>query len=370
MGIIKSFALIALALLFAAAPAPASAQAAPTGAQVIAHIDQQLSAAAAKGFGGAIVIEQAGRTLLAKGYGYADRKRRIAFTPDTMAQIGSITKSQTGAALATLIAEGKLSLSDTVAKFVPEAPEPGRSRTIAELLSHRSGLLDTCTDDFDRQSAAMLIKTCLAKPLAHKPGEDEYSNMGYSVLAFIIQRATGKRWDEAVRERVWEPLGMRDIGFYFTAIDDAQFAHGYLKDKEQPVISREIERLGGSDWALRGNGGLQATARTMVRFIDGLLDPRSALPAAAPTLVLSPVPGQTGSVREGFGWAFRYDDQGKLVRMGHAGSDGIFFSYLCWLPENDVRFYLVGNNGEDEVKAVLQGALKAAMKLPPAPPSE
>jgi CubicO group peptidase (beta-lactamase class C family) len=355
--------LYAIAVAVALVAQSAHAQS-PTKDEQLASIDQALTDAAAKGFGGAVIVEQGGKTLFAKGYGYADRERRVPFTPDTVAQIGSITKSQTAAALGTLIAEGKVKLSDPVSKFVPEAPEPGRSRTVAQLASHSSGLLDSCTDDFDQQSEAMLISACLARPLAHKVGEDNYSNMGYSVLALIIQRVTGKPWEEALRERVWNPLGMKNIGFYFQGLSDDRFAHGYLNNVEQPVISREIAKLHGSDWALRGNGGIQASARTMIRFLNGILDPNGGLSHAARDLILSPVPGQSGDTREGFGMFFRYKDA-KLFRMGHSGSDGTFFSYLVWVPVNDVRFYFVGANGENAVKPVLRDALAAVMELPP-----
>jgi CubicO group peptidase (beta-lactamase class C family) len=369
--------LACIVALAAQMPAPLAAQPAPAQPAMIAElsnasiasIDQSLSEAGANGFGGAIVIEQGGKTLLAKGYGFADRERRIPFMPETVAQIGSITKSQTAAALVTLIAEGKVKLSDPVSKFVPEAPEPGRSRTIAQLASHRSGLLDSCTDDFAEQSEAMLISTCLAKPLAHNAGEENYSNMGYSVLALIIERVTGKPWEEALRERVWKPLGMERIGFYFRGQSGDLFARGYLNNVEQPLISRSIAKLQGSDWALRGNGGIQASSRTMIGFLDAILDPAGGFPPAARKILLAPVPGQSGDVREGFGFFFRYKD-GKLLRMGHSGSDGTFFSYLAWIPGNDVRFYFVGNNGEAEVKPALQIALKAAMELAPATTSE
>ncbi len=332
----------------------------------IEAIDRMMAdAAATKGFGGALIIKRGDDVLLSKGYGFADRERRIEFGTDTIAQVGSITKSQTAAAIATLIAEGEVSLADPVSKFVPEAPEPGRSRTIAQLLSHSSGLLDSCTDDFDQQSEEKLVGDCLARPLAHPVGENHYSNMGYSVLALIVQRVTEDSWEEAVRKRVWQPLGMDHIGFYFAGQEDDLFASGYLKGAKQDVISRRIGRLKGNDWALRGNGGIQASSRTMIRFLDGLLDPDGGLPSGARALILSPVPGQSGDVQEGFGFFFRYKD-GKLLRIGHAGSDGVFFSYLAWIPANDVRFYFVGNNGEEDAKAVLREALKAAIDLPPA----
>ena len=354
-----------LAALIVSVTATGGAAQSPT-ASGIDGIDHVMTDAAAKGFGGALIIEQSGKTLLSKGYGFADRERKIPFSPDTVAQIGSITKSQTAAALVTLIAEGKVSLSDPVSKFVPEAPEPGRSRTIAQLASHSSGLLDSCTDDFDQQSEAMLVGDCLGRPLAHTPGEDNYSNMGYSTLALVVQRATGKNWEEALRERVWNPLGMKDIGFYFRAQSDDVFARGYLANVKQPVISQEIAKLHGNDWALRGNGGIQGSSKTMIRFLDGLLDPNGGFPPAARGLILSPVPGQKGEVQEGFGFAFRYEPDGTPIRMGHSGSDGTFFSYLGWLRKNDVRMYLVGNNGAKEVTPVVQAVLKAALQLPPA----
>lgn len=357
-------ALLAIVLTpMAAAQSPLAAM---DTQQAIARIDSELGQAAAKGFGGAVIIQQGDQTLLSKGYGFADRERRIHFTPDTIAQIGSITKSQTAAALATLIAEGKVSLSDPVSKFIPEAREPGRSRSVAQLVSHSSGLLDTCTDDFDKQTEAKLIGDCLARPLAHLPGEDNYSNMGYSLLALIIQRVTGKSWEEAIRERVWKPLQMKDIGFYFSGQSDDLFARGYLRNVKQPVISRSIAELHGADWALRGNGGVQASARTMIRFLNGVIGAESGLPLAARQLILSPVPGQSGDVREGFGLAFRLDEKGNVFRIGHSGSDGVFFSYMGWVRPNDIRIYFVGNNGEGEVKPILQAVLKIARDLPPA----
>lgn len=334
--------------------------------QKIAAIDAALEEAVANGFGGAVIIHQGPDVLLSKGYGFADRERRVRFTPETIAQIGSITKSQTGAAIATLIAAGKIELDAPVGRYIPEAPEPGRSRTIAQLLAHSSGLLDICGGDFEPMPERKLISDCLGRPLAHPPGEDQYSNTGYSVLALITQRVTAQLWEEVVRANVWQPLGMRDIGFDFRGKNDDLFARGYLKGAKQPVISRSIERLDGNDWALRGNGGIQASSTVMIRFLNGILDPAGGLPPEARRQLLAPVPGESGEVREGYGLAFRYEPDGTLIRMGHAGSDGTFFSYLGWLSRNDVRLYFVGNNGEPEVRPLLQQVLRTALELPPA----
>ena len=81
------------------------------------------------------------------------------------------------------------------------------------------------------------------------------------------------------------------------------------------------------------------------------------------------MPGQVGDTQNGFGQAFRYEPDGTLIRMGHAGSDGTFFSYLGWVAGNVVRIYLVGNNGDDEVRPLVQMVLKAALQLPRRPAS-
>ncbi|MEO7541947.1 MAG: serine hydrolase domain-containing protein [Sphingomicrobium sp.] len=370
MGITAALLLGLLPLsntLAAASPLASAATAAPLdemSAQLVADIDRQLTDEAAKGFGGAVIIKRGDSVVLAKGYGYANREAKIRFTPETIAQIASVTKSQTAAVIATLIAERKISLGDRVSKFVPAAPEPGRSRTITQLLTHSSGLADTCTGDFERQSEAMLVRACLSKPLAFPVGEDNYSNLGYSVLALIIQRVTGKSWESAVRERVWRPLHMNNIDVLFRGRTQTSFARGYEGNRARPLLSQSIKALRGDDWALRGNGSFMASSTTMIQFLDGLLDRRSAFPEAARRMMLQPVVGQGGKTQEGFGLVFRYDDQGKLVRVGHSGSDGAFYNYLGWLPGNDVRFYFVGNNGADDAQRALGMALRGALRLP------
>jgi CubicO group peptidase (beta-lactamase class C family) len=328
-------------------------------------LDKQLSALEAEGFGGAVVIEQGQRVVFSRGYGYANREAGVRFTPDTVAQVASITKSQTAAAIAMLIGDGRVALTDPLGKFVPEAPEPGRSRTIAQLLAHSSGLADTCTDDFVRQSERMLVDKCLALPLAYPVGSDNYSNMGYSALALVVQRVTGMNWEAALKARVWQPLGLTGIATQFPRVPPAQLARGYDKGVASPELSHRIEALKGDDWALRGNGALSASARSMVRYVDRVVDGTKGLPPSVRTMLLAPVPGQEGKVREGFGMVFRYNDAGQMIRMGHSGSDGVFLSYLGWLPRNDVRFYFVGNNGEDEAQKALTAVLVAMSRIPP-----
>lgn len=356
-------------------PSTATPSSSPSGTTVVpfdntaefaAELGLQLRQLEKSGYAGTVLVEQGHQVLFAQGYGYANRRARVRFTPDTVAQIASVTKSQTGAAVAALIAKGQVALSDPVAKFVPEAPEPGRSRTIAQLLTHSSGLADICTDDFVHQSEETLVTQCLARPLAYAVGEDNYSNLGYSTLGLVTQRVTGKPWEEAVRQLVWEPMGITGIASQFPEVPEKEIARGYLAGVEHPELSAQLRKLNTDDWALRGNGSLSASTRSMIRYIDAVVDGSTAYPAAATALLRQPVTGQVGAVREGFGMVMRYDQAGAMTRMGHSGSDGVFLSYLGWLPKNDVRFYFIGNNGEDEAQKALTAVIRTLARIPPA----
>lgn len=367
---------LTLALLLALAGAPlaraaepaAAAEAAPArqvetikGA-VAEAIDRRLTEAARHGFDGAVVVEIDGELVFSGGYGFADRASKRPFTTKTTAQIGSITKTFTGLAISQLAAEGKIDLKAPLRTYAPEAAEPGASATIEQLLAHEAGLIDDCGEDFERITRDDLLTRCLARPLAHPRGTDNYSNIGYATLGAVVERVSGQPWEDYLAQHVFKPFGMSRSGWQFPGRPASDFAIGYLKDVPQGVISDRIAALHGEVWNLKGDGGLQASAEDMRRFWHGI----QAQPAKVRELMLvrSPRPGV--EVVEGHGLAFRFDKDGKLYRIGHAGSDGVFFSYLGWLPASRTFFYFVGSNGEDEVKPVLQDTMKILIHGPQA----
>ena len=328
-------------------------------------LDSALVEAAKHGFGGAVLVEDNGVPILKAGYGYADRARKISFTVETIGQIGSITKPMTALAILELAREGKLDIEKPVKTYLPDAAEPAASATFHQLLTHHAGLTDYCGDDFEPLTKADLLAKCMAKPLDHPIGEDHYSNMGFSILAAVIEAVSGTSWELYLREHIWAPLGMHRTGFsYFGAAKRAEFAVGYLNDKSQGIISDEIAKLHGADWNIKGNGGVQSTATDMERFWRGLT---ARLPGISPDVVrgmITPHDPIEGEAWEGYGLAVRLDSAGKSYRIGHSGSDGTFFAYFGWLPQRDIFIYVVGNNGQDNVKPIVSMVLKAALAMP------
>jgi CubicO group peptidase (beta-lactamase class C family) len=189
--------------------------------------------------------------------------------------------------------------------------------------------------------------------------------MGYSVMARIVEAVSGRSWEAYLDRHVWRPLGLRATGFRFGAPrPGTAFANGYLENVRQPLISTRIASLGGNDWALRGNGGMQASADDMVRFFGAIVGEDRAIAPAARAIMMAPHGPSTENVREGYGLFFRSTADGMLWRIGHGGSDGVFFSYLGWYPRSETLFYFVGNNGETPVRAALRPVLEAVGSLP------
>src|SRR5215472_10379259 len=333
-------------------------------ADALASIDATMADAVPKGFGGAILIEAKGKPILSRGYGYADRDNKVPFTPDTVAQIGSITKSMTALAILTLAREGKIDLEKPVKTYLPDAAEPAASATLHQLLTHHAGLIDACGEDEERVSVEDLQHKCMARPLAWPPGTDHYSNMGYSILAAVVERVSGQSWETYLREHIWQPLGMTRTGFArFDAVAPRDFAIGYLNDKSQGVITTRIAALEGNDWNLHGNGGIEASTLDMERFYRGLSGKLPGIPSGIAAQMTTPNMPMGGEAWEGLGLFVRLDAKNRPYRIGFSGSDGTFFSYFGWLPQQDVFIYVVGNNGEANVKPVVATVLHAALKI-------
>jgi CubicO group peptidase (beta-lactamase class C family) len=174
-----------------------------------------------------LAVMQGGRIVRAKGYGFANIETATPVTADTVFRIGSITKQFTGAAIALLQQDGKLSVDDKLSKYLPEVPRAGEI-TLRQMLNHVSGL-GNYTDrkppeaffasarlDYDEKAllADMLLHT---DPLfAHEPGTEwDYSNTAYVLLGLVIDKAAGEPWPAFFKRRLFAPAGLTS-----TAIDD------------------------------------------------------------------------------------------------------------------------------------------------------
>lgn len=220
--------------------------------------------------GCAVAADVNGRTVLSRAYGMADLEHGIPNRAATIFEAGSVSKQFAAAALALLALDGKLSLDDDVRTHVPELPVYGAPITLRHLLNHTSGLRDWgsvaalsgwgrgqrthshthVVDILSRQSA-----------LNYPPGEAySYTNSGYNLIAVIVERVSGTSFAEFSRQRIFEPLGLRDTQWRddYRRIVPGRAA-AYTTRGDSFAIDRPIENV-------HGNGGLLTTVADLIRW--------------------------------------------------------------------------------------------------------
>lgn len=155
-----------------------------------------------------------------KAYGLANVELDVPVTRNSVFELASLTKQFTAAAVLLLESEGKLSLDSPVVDFLDDVPAGWNDIRIRQLLSHTAGLADRFEETVDGRSimdhsADDMIRSARATPLVAKPGEKwNYSDQGYALLGLIIERASGRTYEEFVENRLLEPAGVDGAHFH------------------------------------------------------------------------------------------------------------------------------------------------------------
>jgi D-alanyl-D-alanine carboxypeptidase len=238
------------------------------------------------GVPGAIGFARDGSTVTVAASGLADVATKTPMVVRDRVRIGSLTKTFVATVVLQLDAEHRLSLSDTVSRWLPGLVPGGADITIQELLQHFSGIY-SYTDDPGFQQALTadptrvwrpreLVRIAVAHPPVFPPGTTfSYSNTDYVLLGMIIRAATGHTVGQELRDRIFEPLGLRDTSFpYADPHLPRPFAHGYLISAAGPVDTTVMS----PSW-LGAAGGMVSTAPDVARFYTALFGGK-LLPAA------------------------------------------------------------------------------------------
>ena len=331
-----------------------------------------MSRLSALGFNGAVLITRAGAPIVKRAYGWADRDQKLRADSRTTWSLGSITKQFTAAAILRLEEQGKLHTTDSIARWFPNAPAPKKNITIHQLLTHTAGFeSDYAPTDYTPNTRDEYMSRMLAAPLQSPPGaEHSYSNAGYSMLAAIIEKITGKEYEAALTELVLAPAGMRETGYSLPHWDAARNAHGYENGRDWGTIVDRLKVPGAPFWALRGNGGLQTTLDDMMRWER----------VAATNVVLSDSSRRkwtTGYVNEGpageskyaYGWAVHKSRRGTNV-VEHNGGNGVYVAEFKRFVDEGVTIFVASSVAEFKASPVIEYVealvFGGEVRLPPA----
>jgi CubicO group peptidase (beta-lactamase class C family) len=278
--------------------------------------------------GAVTVVVSADKMLHLESTGLADVATKRPITPETLFWIASMTKPVTGIAVLMLQDEGKLKVSDPVAKYIPEfaslktpTGKPA-NLTITQILTHTSGLGEASGPAAQQaKTLADLVPIWLAAPMQYEPGERwRYTQSGINAGARIVEVISGMTFDAFVQQRLFDPLGMKDTTFYPSDAQRARLATAYAKNKGtgalEPVPPRA--EYGPRDRPPQGNGGLYSTPRDYARLCQmllngGTLDGRRYLTEAAMKLLTTP---QTGDLPTGFFQNDTYGNRGTNYGWG------------------------------------------------------
>ena len=159
--------------------------------------------------GYSLVVIHNGKTVLQKGYGFADKEAGIPVTPKTVFGLASITKTFTAFALLLLVDDGKVSLDDTLDKYFNDLSPAYKHVTIQQLATMSAGVPVKAIGDHEGMDWQQEFRNVQGRPLDFKPGTQfEYSNLSFRILGGVIEKASGKSYMEFLKERVLDPLGM------------------------------------------------------------------------------------------------------------------------------------------------------------------
>ena len=348
--------------VWAAGPRPdvlPEAEAASTARVLERAIERELSRRG--GVGATVAVVENGRVLLAKGFGRRSVESPARVDAATLFGIGSVTKQFTAAAALLLAEQGRLSMSDTVAKYYPGATR-ANDITILDLMNHVSGYPDYYPLDFvDRRMLKPidpddLIRQYAGAALDFEPGTRwSYSNTGFVLLGRILEKASGQPLGSFLRERIFEPLGMTHTA-YEPAKDDRRVAAGFTSFA-LTTLSRAARE--GDGW-VGAAGAIYATAADIARWDVALMDGRVLKPASWELMTRPRMLANGKSSNYGCGLSVATRE--GLTVFTHGGAVSGFIARNTFIPQTRSAVVVVINDEDGPLaNAIVEHALHAVL---------
>lgn len=315
----------------------------PTYAAKTTEIDSLLRAYTGNGPGAAVAIIRDGNSSV-HVYGYADLETGTKVAAKTNFRLASVTKQFTSAAILLLAEEGKLSIDDQVKKWLPSLPSATDPVTLRHLLTHTSGLIDyedviptSMTEQLHDRDVLTLLesqnKTYFAPGTSYR-----YSNSGYALLALIVGKASGISFAQFLRQRIFEPLGMKNTVAYEEGISTvANRAYGYT------LIDGHWQRTDQSQTsAVLGDGGVYSSLEDLAKWDAALYDERLLKASSLRTAFTPSTRTDDPTIEYGFGWRITGET------LWHSGETVGFRNVIVRYPKRRLTVIVLTNRNDPE----------------------
>src|SRR5689334_19042065 len=316
---------------------------------LVQYVDSVANAAvtAHRTAGVSVAVVKNGRTVLAKGYGFADLENDGPATAQTVYRIGSVTKQFTSAAIMRLVEQGKVSLDDTLQKSLPNFPTQGNRVTVRHLLNHTSGIksytslgpkwqrverLDLATDS--------LVSLFANEPFDFKPGDAWlYDNSGYFLLGMIIEKVSGKKYGQYLQDEFFTPLGLKGTIYCDQAPLIKHRAQGYAPKPGGGFINAEPLSMTQPYAA----GSLCSTVTDLAAWTLALSSGKVVSPASY-KMMTTPLTLNDGKPLS-YGFGLGVGTVGGHRQISHNGGINGFISELHHYPDDSLVTVVLTNTG-------------------------
>ena len=295
--------------------------------------------------GAAISVIKDGKIIYKKGYGMSNLEYGIPIAPSTVFHIASVSKQFTAFAILLLEKDGKLSYDDDVRKYIPEVPDFGKTITLRHLANHTSGMRDQWNllaiggwrldDVITKEHVMKLVER--QEELNFNPGEEYlYCNTGFTLMAEVVARVSGKTFAEFTEERIFKPLGMNSTLFY--------------DDHEKIVKNRAYSYYGASDgykksilsYANVGATSLFTTVEDLSQWALNFENPKVGTPEMMEEMKQKGVLNNGNEINYALGQSVgKYKG---LNRVGHGGADAGYRTYIGRFPDQKFSVITFGND--------------------------
>jgi CubicO group peptidase (beta-lactamase class C family) len=295
--------------------------------------------------GAAVAVVRNGSLVLSKGYGYADLEHKVPITGTSVFDVASVSKQFAGLAIAMLVEQGKVALTDDIRKHIPEMPDFGRVITVGHLVHHTSGLRDWPgtlalagwqMDDvisFDQ----ILTMAYHQRTLNFDPGSEYmYSNTGYNLLAELVRRVTGKTFRAWTDEELFKPLGMTRSHFrdnHTEVFPDRVYGYGRNADGTWRAVTNNLMALGSSSLFTSA----EDLARWLANFDDGKVGGANAM-----ARMRTVVPLNNGSPNT-YAFGVGMNEYRGQQTISHSGSWAAFNTFVLYFPMQRTGIVVLAN---------------------------
>ncbi len=311
--------------------------------QAVAAVDALMHEYAGNSPGASVLVLRDGKPVVKKSYGLADLEARTPASPSTNFRLASITKQFTAAAILLLREDGKLKIEDPIRKWLPTLPGAVQPVTVQHLLTHTGGLVDYedfVPDDVPQVHDADVLALLEKQDRVYFPAGSNYrySNSGYSMLALIVEKASGQRFADFLRERIFQPLGMNaTVAFEDGVSSVANRAFGYSRNGGAWTRTDQ-----SSTSAVLGDGGIYSSIEDLARWDAALYD-NSLLGAESRQIAFTPATHTDNpSIDYAFGWRVSGES------LWHSGETRGFRNVILRYPERRLTVVVLTNRNDPE----------------------